>query len=348
MRKILIGTAALAIAAMTTAYSLPADAQERGNGKSNGNGNAQAQQRGGGGDGNGNGNAKPADRGPQMQARGQQRGGNGNGNADAATRGPQMQARGQGQERGDRRGNANAGNRGGDRERGNGNAVAQAARGGGDVDRGNRGRERDYYRTDDRYRDGDGPFFARAARGGNPGLIDGCPPGLAKKRNGCLPPGQARKRDYDAGWFGFSGNDYRYRDGYMVRYGDNGISGFIPLLGGALSIGRSWPGDLGVARVPEYYQSYYNLGDDYRYYNNTLYRLDPETSAITSIAALITGDDITVGQRMPAGYDVYNVPMGYRDRYNDRPDANYRYSDGYIYQVDPKTRLVAAAIELLT
>ena len=27
-----------------------------------------------------------------------------------------------------------------------------------------------------------------------PGLIAGCPPGLAKRNNGCLPPGQAKKR----------------------------------------------------------------------------------------------------------------------------------------------------------
>ena len=51
---------------------------------------------------------------------------------------------------------------------------------------------------------------------------------------------------------------------------------------------------------------------------------------------------------MPLGYDVYNVPYDYRDRYADGPNANYRYSDGYIYQVDPTTQLIAAAIELLT
>jgi len=44
---------------------------------------------------------------------------------------------------------------------------------------------------------------------------------------------------------------------------------------------------------------------------------------------------------------VYNVPYGYRDQYYDTPDALYRYSDGYVYQVDPETRLIAAAIELL-
>ena len=50
---------------------------------------------------------------------------------------------------------------------------------------------------------------------------------------------------------------------------------------------------------------------------------------------------------MPLGYDVYNVPYPYRGQYLDGPDALYRYSDGYVYQVDPETRLVAAAIELL-
>jgi hypothetical protein len=49
---------------------------------------------------------------------------------------------------------------------------------------------------------------------------------------------------------------------------------------------------------------------------------------------------------MPMGYDVYNVPYPYRAQYVDGPGAQYRYSDGYIYQIDPETRLVAAAIEL--
>jgi hypothetical protein len=50
---------------------------------------------------------------------------------------------------------------------------------------------------------------------------------------------------------------------------------------------------------------------------------------------------------MPPGYDVYNVPYTYRGQYADGPDARYRYSDGYLYQIDPTTQLVAAAIDLL-
>ena len=60
------------------------------------------------------------------------------------------------------------------------------------------------------------------------------------------------------------------------------------------------------------------------------------------------GNYFAVGQQMPLGYDVYNVPYSYLDRYVDGPDANYRYSDGYIYEVDPTTQLVQAAISLLT
>ena len=62
---------------------------------------------------------------------------------------------------------------------------------------------------------------------------------------------------------------------------------------------------------------------------------------------LLTGDQFAIGQPMPLGYDVYNVPYDYRDQYLDGPDANYRYADGYVYEVDPKTQLIAAAIELL-
>ena len=40
------------------------------------------------------------------------------------------------------------------------------------------------------------------------------------------------------------------------------------------------------------------------------------------------------------GYSAYNVPMAYRSNYYDTPDAWYRYDNGYIYQVDPGTRMV--------
>lgn len=194
----------------------------------------------------------------------------------------------------------------------------------------------------------------------NRGTIDGCPPGLARKNSGCSPPGFARRADSALGnayfrpdFFGYeqyANGRYYYDDGYLYRVGSNdNILGFLPLLGGALGIGTSWPSYYEREPVPIYYQDYYNLGSprNYAYADDVIYRLDPRTSTITSIAALLTGDQFTVGETMPPGYDVYNVPYVYRDEYYDRPDAHYRYADGYVYEVDPVTQVISSAIELL-
>ena len=340
--KMLIATvSALALA------SVPAMAQGNGNGNGNGNRGGPQVERGNGG---GNGNANRGNRGNGQQA---ERGNRGNGNAN--------------------RGNGNRGN-GNDLRgnRGNGNSPVRVDRG-----NGNRGNGNDFRTNGNRgngngngnaYRGNrnDGVDFRIDTRDGglidrvlyrDSGFVDGCPPGLARKNNGCLPPGQARKLNdrysrysqYSPNWWGlpYGSGNYFYDDGYLLRFNGDRVSSYIPLLGGALSIGNQWPGDYGYRRVPDYYSSYYGLGDNYRYADNVVYRLDPETAAITSIAALLTGDEFTVGSPAPRGYDVYNVPYSYRDRYYDRPDAHYRYNDGYVYQIDPETRLVAAAIELL-
>ncbi len=330
MRSIVLGVAALALVA--------GSAQAQGNGRGNG-------ERGGGR--------------PEAAAQGVKEKGRGQGN-DRAERGRQDQGpsmassmRGSEQRGPDMRGNGN---------------ERRAAR---VVERANddRGRD-DRGRGKDNRREGAGPVVVVDRDGRNPvrlrdfvsvaprRLIDGCPPGLAKKRNGCQPPGQARRDDWrfgyagQPGWWGMpwlrDGN-YFYRDGYLLRLDGGRFGGYIPLLGGALAIGNPWPTYYEPVLLPDYYSSFYGLGPSagYRYADNVIYRVDPETAAITSIAALLTGDDFAVGRPMPLGYDVYNVPWGYRDRYYDRPDALYRYSDGYIYQVDPETRLIAAAIELL-
>ncbi len=334
----------------------------QGNGKGNGNGN-QGNGKGGppaaaqagpamkGNSGNGNGKAERA--GPPAQT---ERGnGNGNGNGAKASNGNQgngnarTDVRGTGQRNAierevrqferDLRGNNGNANRnsanGRDNARNNGQLVERT------VDR--------YVQPAGRY----GGSF-----GYTPSVLDGCPPGLAKKNNGCQPPGLAKQRApygsfYQPSLFGLTGydrGDYFYDDGYLLRRNGSDIAGYIPLLGGALAIGNQWPSSYGSGSLPDYYVDYYNLGgpQNYRYADDVIYRVDPTTSAIQSIAALLTGDQWTVGQPMPRGYDVYNVPYTYRDRYYDTPEANYRYSDGYVYRVDPQTQLVAAAIDLLT
>lgn len=185
------------------------------------------------------------------------------------------------------------------------------------------------------------------------GLINGCPPGLAKRNNGCLPPGQERRiaRARFADLFGQrDGARYGYDDGYLYRLDAQGSPlGYLPLLGGALAAGRVWPAQYDFQPAPAYYVDYYRLPDryDYRYADGVVYAVDPQTRAISQVAALLTGQPLSVGQPLPAGYDVYNVPYAYRDQYRDTAEARYRYSDGYVYRVDPTTQLIQAAIQLL-
>jgi hypothetical protein len=297
---------------------------------------------------------------------------------------PQDRGNGNGHGRGHERGSDDNGRRGDDNGRGRGSDDGPRSRGRDDGEREvrrvvrevSRGpdveRIRVREREDDRRRDdrrGDDRDVRLVVRESGPvvifdrdrdrdrRLIVGCPPGLARKDNGCMPPGQARKYRpeyvrYDYLWDRRDdGYRYRYDDGYLYRYNPQGsMMGYLPLLGGALSLGNVWPAQYQYTAAPAYYTDYYRLNDryDYRYADGVLYGLDPQTQAIGQVAALLTGQSWNVGQAMPSGYDVYNVPYGYRDRYYDTPEHLYRYSDGYVYQVDPTTQLVQAAIQLLT
>ena len=346
MRRIAAAAAAIAL----MAGAAHAQGQGQGAGNDRGGGKSAEPGRQGGGNGAERGNRGHGNDGPSMaqSMRGSNERDRGNGQRDE--RGGGRQA-----ERAAERSVASDRGRGSGRqdERAAERAVDRAVagnRGRGDGDRAvavDRRRDRDLVRVRD--------FAAIAPRG----LIEGCPPGLARKNPPCVPPGQARNAVRSPfGWdrpdfwglTGLDGGRYFYDDGYLVRYAPaGGILGYVPLLGGALAVGNAWPAYYEPVALPGYYESYYGLGpyDSYRYADDVIYRIDPQTDAITSIAALLTGDRFAVGQPMPLGYDVYNVPWDYRDRYVDGPGANYRYSDGYIYEVDPETQLIAAAIELL-
>lgn len=51
-----------------------------------------------------------------------------------------------------------------------------------------------------------------------------------------------------------------------------------------------------------------------------------------------------VGQRLPNAYRDDYLPSAYRDRYTN---GTYRYADGYVYQVDPKTYVIKQVISAL-
>lgn len=276
-----------------------------------------------------------------------------------------------------------------------------------DVDRRGRIRLRDVDRDE---------LFARRL-----GFADGCPPGLAKKRNGCLPPGQAAQfigqplaaaaqlaalsplpSPLRSLYWDDDDYYYRYGGGYLYRVDrrDNLIASLIPLFGAALigrplqpyyvnsyyqpsyfnsfypnsqydcyrygygyiyetdcvtgmvedviptydygyGVGQIMPASYGYYNVPFAYRSYFADDDDYyyRYAPGAIYRVNRETSLIAAVAALLTGG-LSVGQPLPIGYSAYNVPLAYRSTYYDRPDIWYRYNNGYIYAVDPGTRIV--------
>jgi hypothetical protein len=144
---------------------------------------------------------------------------------------------------------------------------------------------------------------------------------------------------------------YRYANGYVYEVDrDSGlIESMIPLMANGYGMGQMLPPSYSAYNVPYQYRSYYADNDDYmyRYAPGAIYQVDRDTSLITAVASLLTGNGLSVGQRLPMGYSTYNVPLAYRDDYYDTPDAWYRYNNGNIYQVDPTTQLVTSIIRAI-
>lgn len=314
MSKMLLAAGVAAFALAT-----PAVAQKHGNGGGHGGGHAEQQH----GKGHGMGAQAPANR--HVEARGH---GGDQGHAILATK-----------------------------SQGHGNGTNRAAK----------VNHRDVRTVDNDLPGVTSRIFPRLANGEH-GLVNGCPPGLAMKNNGCMPPGQLKKvGDSLAGLTraqalaGPYSQWYRDNDRYLYRMGDgvvyqidrsnNLIDALIPYGMRDYSyypVGYTYPDLYNSYNVPTAYRTFFPDGGDmlYRYGGNAIYAVDPATQAVSSIVSLLAGD-LAVGQRLPSGYDVYNVPLAYRGQYYDTPDAWYRYNDGYIYRVDPTTQLVTAAINAL-
>ncbi len=335
------GVAALAITAS------PASAQ--GNGKGNQKSESAKADRGGG-----KARAAKADRGGD-KARGAKAERRSADRAETRSRAKVQRARAE--RRDDRRDRAVAQRRDRDDDR----RVVRAMRDRDDERRIVRNRDRDDDRRIVRNRDRD-DNRRFAGRG-----LYGCPPGLAKKRNGCLPPGQAKKLigqrvsdNYRLSALPrslrniYRDNDdytYRYRDNYVYRVNRESqvVSSLLPLLGAGLGLGQVFPTSYSNAYVPNSYQSFYrdNSDDYYRYANGYVYEVDRGSGLIENMIPLMASG-YGVGQMLPAGYSAYNVPYQYRDRYADSSDAYYRYAPGAIYQVDPQSNLITSVASLLS
>jgi hypothetical protein len=83
--------------------------------------------------------------------------------------------------------------------------------------------------------------------------VGGCPPGLAKKHDGCMPPGQAKKL--------YRGQ--RWQSGYGTSYSYN--------------------------RIPYDLRRRYDLSSRYRYYysNGTIYAVNPRTMLIAQVISAL-------------------------------------------------------------
>lgn len=146
-------------------------------------------------------------------------------------------------------------------------------------------------------------------------------------------------------------SEFRYANGYVYQV--DPITGLVedvdPMLGFGHGYGQMMPLSYSAYNLPHQYRPFYadTSSHYFRYAPGAIYRVDSGSGLIDAVAALLTGG-MTVGQPMPMGYDVYNVPLAYRAQYPDTPDSWFRYSNGHIYQIDPTTRLVTALISALT
>jgi hypothetical protein len=143
-------------------------------------------------------------------------------------------------------------------------------------------------------------------------------------------------------------NRYEYGVVYQVDCYTGLVQNVIPLYAGGYGVGQMLPSAYSYYNVPLQYRSMYYPTADYSYWYapGAIYQYSPQTSLITSVAALMS-PGFTVGQPLPAGYGMYNVPLAYRSTYYDTQDAWYRYNNGYIYQVNPATQLVTAIVASL-
>jgi hypothetical protein len=143
-------------------------------------------------------------------------------------------------------------------------------------------------------------------------------------------------------------NRYYYGVVYQVDCYSGMVENVVPVYAAGYGVGQLLPAAYDYYNVPVQYRSVYYDTPDYNYWYapGAIYQYDPRSSMITSVAALLS-PGFTVGQPLPVGYDVYNVPYAYRATYYDTPTAMYRYNNGYIYQVDPTTMLVTAIVASL-
>ena len=177
------------------------------------------------------------------------------------------------------------------------------------------GRDDDRWDRDDRYGD------ARP-----------CPPGLARKDNGCLPPGQVGRDDRDGRW----GDDGRYGTRDVDSRYDRNNDGWDDR--DANRDGR-WDVDSRYDSNRDGYDDR-DYNRDGRWDNDEGYRQTNNNGGVVGqILDRVTGNNgLRVGQRASA--NLGSVPYAYRSQYRDNDSVYYRADNRNIYQIDARTQTV--------
>jgi hypothetical protein len=185
---------------------------------------------------------------------------------------------------------------------------------------------------DGRYGDG---RYDRDDRDGRYGRD--CPPGLEKRNNGCLPPGQVGRDDRDGRWSdGDRWNSRermdRNRDGYDDR--DLNRDGRID--------DREWR--IAQERFEDD-RRYDRDGDRYedrddRYEDRYEDREQRRGGLGGIVDGLLGRDTLRVGQRVSANARLGPVPYEYRSRFRDGGGVYYRSDGRSIFEIDARTDVV--------
>jgi hypothetical protein len=148
--------------------------------------------------------------------------------------------------------------------------------------------------------------------------------------------------------YGYDDDYYRYANGYVYEIdGDSGyIEDVIPLLDRGYGVGQMLPAGYSYYNVPYQYRDLLRHGRLF-----VPLRAGRDLPGRPRLSA-DHGDRVAaygwpVGRSAAsAGLLVYNVPISYRDLLRHAGHW-YRYSNGYIYQVDPTTQLITAIVRAI-
>ena len=111
--------------------------------------------------------------------------------------------------------------------------------------------------------------------------------------------------------------------------------------------GTLLPAAIQSSMLPDFLRDVYRDDDDYyyRWNDGLVYRVDRDTNLIASLLPLF-GGGLTLGQAFPTNYASSFMPAYYQPFYQDNADDYYRYSNGYMYEVDRDSGLIEDIIPL--